>query len=115
MRKVLPKMNEDYGEKIIVNNKEYSLDFNGYLINFNDWDRDFAIAIAKQEMVQDLSELDWEIIDFIRKYYDTYYRTYPLVNKLVKKFGANAVKKELFPLGPWKPGYKIAGLPGPLE
>ena len=108
-------MNKEYGEKIVVNNKEYSLDFNGYLIDFNDWNRDFAIAIAKQEMIQDLSELDWEIIDFVREYYDTYYTTGALVKILIRKFGENAVKKELFPLGHWKPGYKISGLPGPVE
>jgi tRNA 2-thiouridine synthesizing protein E len=96
-------------------------DENGYLIDHNDWNREIALIIAKNELI-DLSAEHWVVVTFIREFYEEY-DTSPAIRVLVKalasKFGPaignSRYLQRLFPKGPAKQATKIAGLPKPAK
>ena len=104
---------------IEVNGKSLETDEEGYLANLNDWEKDVATVMAKQDDI-DLSEDHWEIINFLREYYEEY-QIAPAVRVLTKAVGKKLGKDkgnskylyELFPYGPGKQACKFAGLPKP--
>jgi tRNA 2-thiouridine synthesizing protein E len=104
---------------IEVNGKTYETDEEGYLANLNDWEKEVATVMAKEEDI-DLSEDHWEIINFLREYYESY-QVAPAVRILTKAVGKKLGKDkgnskylyQLFPYGPGKQACKFAGLPKP--
>jgi dissimilatory sulfite reductase related protein len=104
---------------IEVNGKSVETDEEGYLTNLNDWDRDVAQVLAKQDDLT-LTESHWEVIDFLREYYEEY-QIAPAVRVLTKaigkKLGADKGNSkylyDLFPYGPAKQACRFAGLPKP--
>jgi TusE/DsrC/DsvC family sulfur relay protein len=104
---------------IEVNGSTYETDEEGYLVNLADWNKDIAEVIAKAENVE-MSENHWEVVDFLRQYYDEY-QIAPAVRVLTKAIGKQLGEDkgnskylyELFPYGPAKQACKIAGLPKP--
>ncbi len=104
---------------IEVNGKTLETDEEGYLANLNDWEKDVATVMAKEEDLE-LSNDHWEIINFLREYYEEY-QIAPAVRVLTKavgkKLGADKGNSkylyELFPYGPAKQACKFAGLPKP--
>ncbi len=103
-----------------VNGVDIDLDEDGYLVDRNQWNEDIALALAKTEDVE-MSEKHWEIVNFLRKYYEEY-QIAPMVKILAKEVAKlnNIDKREsskmlynLFPSGPAKQACKIAGLPKP--
>ena len=104
---------------IEVNGKSLETDEEGYLANLNDWEKDVATVIEKEDD-NDLSEDHWEIINFLREYYEEY-QIAPAVRVLTKAVGKKLGKDkgnskylyELFPYGPGKQACKFAGLPKP--
>ena len=104
---------------IEVNGKVLETDEEGYLVNLSDWSEDVANAIAKGEEI-DMSENHWEVVNFLRDYYDEY-QIAPAVRILTKAIGKKLGPEkgnskylyELFPYGPAKQACKIAGLPKP--
>ena len=54
-------------------NQSTGLELNsrGYLINFDAWDKDFAVKLAKEHDL-DLTDCHWLIINFLRDYYSEY-------------------------------------------
>lgn len=96
------------------------LEFNskGYLINFDAWNRDVAIAMAKEHGLE-LTECHWHVINFLRDYH-LEYGVAPgprdIIHKLGKKIhpGASCKKQHLenlFAQGGCKLACKMAGLP----
>ena len=104
---------------IEVNGKSLEVDDEGYLSNLNDWEKDVAEIMAKEDGI-DLGEDHWEIINFLREYYEEY-QIAPAVRVLTKAVGKKLGKDkgnskylyELFPYGPGKQACKFAGLPKP--
>ena len=104
---------------IEVNGKSLETDEEGYLANLNDWEKDVATVMAKEDDI-DLSEDHWEIINFLREYYEEC-QIAPAVRVLTKAVGKKLGKDkgnskylyELFPYGPGKQACKFAGLPKP--
>ena len=102
-----------------LNGKTYETDEEGYLVNLGDWSEDVAGFLAQQEKI-DMSQNHWEVVNFLREYYDDY-QIAPAVRVLTKaigkKLGADKGNSkylyELFPYGPAKQACKIAGLPKP--
>lgn len=94
-------------------------DEQGYLENMDDWTPHAAQVMASADGL-DLSDNHWEVINFLREYYDEY-RIAPAIRILTKaigkKLGAEkgntAYLYELFPNGPAKQACKYAGLPMP--
>ena len=104
---------------IEANGKTYETDEEGYLANLNDWNKDLAEAMATEDKIN-LSEDHWEIINFLREYYEEY-QIAPAVRVLTKAVGKKLGKEkgnskylyDLFPYGPGKQACKFAGLPKP--
>jgi len=102
-----------------VNGETFEHDEEGYITDVTNWNEDLAAIIAKTENI-DMTEEHWEVVNFLREYYNEY-QIAPAVRVLVKaikkKFGAdkgsNKYLYELFPYGPAKQACKIAGLPKP--
>ncbi len=99
--------------------KDVEVDEEGYLIDLSQWNEDVAKHMAVEEKV-DMTDSHWEVINFLREYYDEY-QIAPAVRVLTKAIGKklgpekgnNKYLYELFPYGPAKQACKIAGLPKP--
>jgi tRNA 2-thiouridine synthesizing protein E len=104
---------------INVAGKDVEVDEEGYLVTLSDWTKECAGVMAKAEDVT-LQEDHWEIINFLREYYEEY-QIAPAVRVLTKAVGKKLGKEkgnskylyELFPYGPGKQACKYAGLPKP--
>lgn len=104
---------------ITVKEKPFETDEEGYLVNLADWNEDVAAVIAQQEKI-DMSQNHWEVVNFLRDYYNEY-QIAPAVRVLTKAIGkklgpekgSSQYLYELFPYGPAKQACKIAGLPKP--
>jgi tRNA 2-thiouridine synthesizing protein E len=95
------------------------VDEEGFLENLGDWTKEIAVEMAKGDDI-DLSDEHWEVIDFLREYYEEY-QIAPAVRVLTKAIGKKMGKDKgnskylysLFPYGPGKQGCRFAGLPKP--
>jgi len=104
---------------IEVNGKVLETDEEGYLANLTEWEPAVAEVMAQQESVTLLPD-HWEIINFLREYYEEY-QIAPAVRVLTKAVGKKLGPEkgnskylyELFPYGPGKQACKYAGLPKP--
>ncbi len=104
---------------IELNGNSYETDEEGYLTNLSDWSDQLAMEMAKEDDA-DLEEDHWEVINFLRDYYEEY-QVAPAVRVLTKAIGKKLGKEkgnsrylyELFPYGPAKQACKYAGLPKP--
>lgn len=104
---------------IEVGGKEVEVDEEGYLVNLSDWNEEIAAHLSETENVV-LSDEHWDIINFLRGYYEEY-QIAPAVRVLTKAVGKKLGPDKgnskylysLFPQGPGKQACKIAGLPKP--
>ena len=104
---------------IDVAGKSIEVDEEGYLVDRSDWDEEVGKVMAEIDNC-DLSDNHWEVINFLREYYDEY-QIAPAVRVLTKAIGKKLGKDkgnskylyELFPYGPAKQACKYAGLPKP--
>ena len=91
----------------------------GFLLDLNDWNETVANEIARLNEIE-LSDAHWEIILFIRGYYQQFKHlpnarvfTKAIRQKLGEEKGNSRYLHHLFPQGPLKYACKIAGLPKP--
>ncbi|MCK4840502.1 MAG: TusE/DsrC/DsvC family sulfur relay protein [Methylococcales bacterium] len=91
----------------------------GFLSDINDWNEAVAIEIARLNNVE-INELHWEIIFFIRDYYQMFKHlpnarvfTKAIRKEFGEEKGNSRYLHKLFPQGPLKYACKIAGLPKP--
>ena len=70
---------------IEVSGKTIETDEEGYLANRTDWDEDVAKEMARVDNC-DLSDSHWEVINFLREYYEEY-QIAPAVRVLTKAIG----------------------------
>jgi tRNA 2-thiouridine synthesizing protein E len=95
------------------------VDEEGFLVNLADWTKEIAVDMAKGDDI-DLSEEHWDVINFLRNYYEEY-QVAPAVRVLTKQIKKTMGKSKgnskylysLFPYGPGKQGCRFAGLPKP--
>jgi tRNA 2-thiouridine synthesizing protein E len=103
----------------MFNGNDIEHDEEGYLTDISQWNTDLALLIAQSENLE-MNEERWEVINFLRTYYDEY-QVAPAIRVLTKALaktmgpekGNNEYLYELFPYGPAKQACKIAGLPKP--
>jgi len=96
-------------------------DNEGYLLNPDEWNEDIALAIAAREGI-DMTEAHWEIVHFVRAYFDSY-QSVPenrtLLKTLRERHGREVATRryihELFPYGFGQQACKIAGMRKPLK
>lgn len=94
---------------------------NGFLLDLDDWSKEKAQSLAEGESIK-MTDSHWEIILFLRDYYDEYGLTPNirlLARVLRKQFGPEKGTQKylysLFPKGPSYQGCMIAGLPIPHD
>lgn len=101
-------------------NTQVSRDDEGYLLNPDDWDKDIASELAREEDIE-LNASHWTVLDFMRDYY-TEHGVVPDVRHVVKylaseneydKKEAKNIIFKLFPYGYVKQACKIAGMKHP--
>ena len=102
-----------------VNGKVLDTDEEGYLADLSDWEPEVAAVMAEADEC-DLSDNHWEVINFLRSYYEEY-QIAPAVRVLTKAIGKKLGKDkgnsrylyQLYPYGPAKQACRYAGLPKP--
>lgn len=106
---------------IEFNSIQIETDKQGYLLDHTQWCEALAPIIAAEENIE-LSEAHWEVVRFVRDFYEEY-NTSPAIRMLVKAMakalgedkGNSMYLYKLFPKGPAKQATKIAGLPKPAR
>ena len=99
-------------EKLIAG-KNIQVNDEGYLTDFNQWDKEVATEIATENKIT-LNNRHWEVIGFLQ---DQHKQQVPLSIRKIGKSGVIDIKEfyELFPNGPLKISTKIAGIPKPAS
>ena len=104
---------------IVINGRTIPTDAEGYLADLSDWSEEVATYLSQRDELQ-LGEPHWQVIGWIRGYYEEY-GTAPNLRIMAKSIGqdlgeAFSDKKylfELFPYGPAKQAARYAGMPKP--
>ncbi len=88
------------------------VDDNGYLTNFDQWNKDIAVSIANENGISELTPKHWEVIEYVQKCFKD---GIAMTIRKVGKSGIVDIKTfyELFPDGPLKKATLIAGVPKP--
>jgi len=99
-------------EKLIAG-KNIQVNDEGYLTDFNQWDKEVATEIANENTIA-LSNRHWQVIDYLQNQHK---QQVPLSIRKIGKSGVIDIKEfyELFPNGPLKISTKIAGIPKPAS
>ena len=102
---------------IEINGRTIETDANGNLVNYQDWDRDVAQALADIEAIE-LTQDHWDVLEYLRDEFQNNNGNQPMerqINKdMGKRWGKTVSSKDLyklFPLAPSKQGNRVAGLP----
>jgi len=95
----------------IFKGKDYEVDSEGFLLNSEKWDEDFASGLATELKIPDgLTQDHWDIINFIRDSFKEFGRC-PLVYQTCK---SNKIRlsqlRNLFPTGYLRGACKLAGI-----
>ena len=85
----------------------------GYLTDLNQWTREVAIEMAKEEEIE-LTDKHWEVIEYLQ---EQHRQGIPLSIRKVGKSGVVDIKTfyQLFPQGPLKISSRISGIPKPAS
>lgn len=99
-------------EKTIAG-KTITVNEEGYLTNFTQWDRSVAEELAKEAELT-LTPRHWDVIAYLQ---DEHKKDSPLSIRKVGKSGVVDIKEfyALFPNAPLKTATKIAGIPKPAS
>jgi dissimilatory sulfite reductase related protein len=92
---------------------QHQFDENGLLMHPEDWTRELAAELAREESIPQLTDLHWAFIDSLRAYYGKYHVP-PPVAMICRELDLNEwCCHDLFHncLAAWR----IAGLPDPGE
>ena len=93
--------------------RSLELDKNGHLANPGEWDEAIAREIALAEGIDELTDLHWIVIDFMRTVHAEEGDP-PSIRRITRESGVDTKSLYmLFPNGPAKKAAKIAGLPKP--
>ena len=96
-----------------VGSLRLEIDEDGFIQDPSQWNSEVAAALARTEGVDELTEIHWKLVNYLRGYY-LEFGTAPMIRKLCKETGMKLNQiYELFPTGPAKGACKVAGLPKP--
>ena len=94
----------------LATEKTYHVDMRGFLVDPDEWDRQFAVFKAHEMKMQQLTDKHWKVIDYLREFYQknnkvpTVFETSEALNIEMEEL------EELFPDGYHRGAVKIAGL-----
>ena len=91
-----------------ISGKTVQVNDEGFMTNPEEWDKDIAVEIAKEEGIDELTEAHWKVIDFCRA--NAANGSAPTLRQISK--GAGVSTKELFGLYPKGPAKKVARISG---
>jgi tRNA 2-thiouridine synthesizing protein E len=98
---------------LVVGDLTIEVDEDGFIQEPDKWNEAVALALAKTEGVDDMSDEHWHLVNYLRDYYQKF-GIAPMIRKLCKETGFPLKKVyELFPSGPAKGACKVAGLAKP--
>ena len=98
---------------ITVRDLQIEIDEDGFIQEPAKWNEEVARALAASEGVEKLNERHWQLINYLRGYYQKF-GIAPMIRKMCKEVGMKLAEVyELFPSGPAKGACKAAGLPKP--
>ena len=94
-----------------IANREIEVNDEGYLIDFNQWDKEVCECLAEENNVV-MTEKHWEVVEYLQ---NKHKNEEALSIRGIKKSGVINIKEfyNLFPGGPLKVSTKIAGIPKP--
>ena len=81
----------------------------GFMTNPNEWSKEIAVELAKEEGLAELTLAHWKIVDFCRQSAKTTGKA-PTLRAITN--GAGVPTKELFTLFPKGPAKKVAKISG---
>jgi TusE/DsrC/DsvC family sulfur relay protein len=89
------------------------VDEDGFIADPAQWNEGVALSLALTEGVDNLTEMHWKLVHYLREYYQKN-NIAPMIRKLCKDTSIPLKQiYELFPSGPAKGACKVAGLPKP--
>jgi len=89
------------------------VDEDGFICDPDKWNEAVAETLAETEGIEELTEEHWKVMNYLRDYYQKF-GVAPMIRKLCKETGFPLKKiYDLFPSGPAKGAFKVAGLPKP--
>lgn len=104
-----------------INERQYALDPEDYLVDMTQWSPEVAEALAREEGIE-LTEAHWEVLGVLRDFYARYEMApamRPLVKAVGKALGPEKGRSihlmRLFPGSPAKVAARLAGLPKPTH
>lgn len=96
-----------------IDEKEFNVDGDGFLLDPCIWNEEVAILFAKYDGIEELTEKHWAIIKFIRKNWEETGMA-PMIRSICQTTGVKLRDiYQLFPLGPARGACRVAGLPKP--
>ena len=81
----------------------------GFMLDANEWTKEIAVEIAREEGIPELTEAHWKVIDFCRQY-GMGSGNAPTLRTITTRAGVST--KELFSLFPKGPAKKVAKISG---
>jgi TusE/DsrC/DsvC family sulfur relay protein len=97
----------------VLAGKTVEVNDEGFLVNPADWTREMAAELAKEEGIEELTEMHWKVIDFSRQNAGSSGAS-PTLRGITSGSGVSTKELfSLFPKGPAKKVAKIAGLGKP--
>jgi len=97
----------------IISDKSITVNEEGYLTDFTQWDQHIGEVIAKECNIT-LSPKHWEVIHYLQ---EEFKKESPVSIRKIGKSGIVDIKElySLFPEAPLKTATKIAGVPKPIS
>ena len=96
-----------------VAGREMVFDAEDFLMDPDDWGEEVALELARESGIPELTDLQWQVIRFLRKYYLENGRA-PLNRQIKSGTGLSLMEIEnLFPGGIKQGARRLAGLPNP--
>ncbi|MGC8497174.1 MAG: TusE/DsrC/DsvC family sulfur relay protein [Thermoplasmata archaeon] len=93
--------------------KKIAIDEDGFIKDPADWCEAFALAVAKDEGIEKLTEEHLKVINYLRSYF-LQFDSCPPIKMLLKNTGLDIkTLYALFPTGPAKGACRLAGAPKP--
>ena len=93
--------------------KTVEVDEEGFILNHEEWTKEMAPELAKEEGISELTEGHWKVINFIRNDFQETGQI-PTIRRMKNAGGIpTSDLYELFPQGPAKKSAKIAGFTKP--
>ena len=97
----------------IVAGKEIEFDEQGFMADYEEWDKDVAEELATEIGIDPLTDRHWQVIEFCRSDYEAQGDA-PTLRRITKVGGVPTKELyKLFPKGPAKKVAYVAGLKKP--